>query len=154
MIRLSIKLKDLRKQITTLDASWLTRAKTKTEAAILKGKVEDGDGIWSDIKNVYMEHQGFKCMYCEKPMPRETPGGVAAGKAEYDVEHFRPKNRVTHWPTAAVKQKRLIDYETHLKDGVPDGYLRLAFDPWNYGVSCKTCNSELKGDRFPILGKA
>jgi hypothetical protein len=154
MIRLPIKLKDLRDQITALDGNWFTRAKTKADAAALKGKIEEGDGIWSDIKAVYMEHQGHKCMYCEKPMPREAPGGVAQGKGEYDVEHFRPKNRVTHWPTAAVKQKRLIDYEAQLKDGVPNGYLRLAFDPWNYGVSCKTCNSELKGDRFPIIGKA
>lgn len=32
-------------------------------------------------------------------------------------------------------------------------HLRLAFEPWNYGMSSKTCNSELKGDRFPIVGK-
>jgi hypothetical protein len=151
---LPIKPKDLRDRINALDGNWFTRAKAKADAVAIKGNVEQGDGIWSDIKSVYMEHQGYKCMYCEKPMPREAPGGVARGKGEYDVEHYRPKNRVMHWPTAAVKQKRLIDYETQLHDGVPDGYLRLAYDPWNYGVSCATCNIELKGDRFPIVGKA
>jgi hypothetical protein len=154
MIRLPIKLKDLRAQIKALDGKWFTRAKDMADAVARKGKVEQGDGIWSDIKTIYMEHQGWKCMYCEKPMPRPGPGGVAQGKGEYDVEHYRPKNRVAHWPTEKVKAVRLIDYEAQLQDGLPDGYLRLAYDPWNYGVSCGTCNSELKGDRFPILGKA
>ena len=29
----------------------------------------------------------------------------------------------------------MIDYEAQLKDGVPDGYLRLAYDPWNYELT-------------------
>ncbi|MBL8933197.1 MAG: hypothetical protein JNM69_01510 [Archangium sp.] len=57
------------------------------------------------------------------------------------------------WPPPKVKARRQIDYDDQLGAGVPTGYVWLAFDHLNYGVSCKTCNSELKGDRFPILGK-
>jgi hypothetical protein len=64
--------------------------------------------------------------------------------------HFRPKNRVSPWPPPKVKARRHIDYQ--VSNGLSAGYVWLAFDPLNYGVSCKTCNSELKGDRFPILG--
>ncbi|MSR40135.1 MAG: hypothetical protein EXS02_15030 [Planctomycetes bacterium] len=99
-------------------------------------------------------HSGFgaRKLRVRGPVPRPDQQSVATGKVEYDVEHFRPKNRVTAWPTARVQQARTIDYADQLQRGVADGYVRLAFDPWNYGVSCKTCNSELKGDRFPILG--
>jgi hypothetical protein len=152
MIRLPIKQTALKAQIRALVPDWFNRADERLARATAAGKVADGDGIWSEIKTIYMEHQGFKCMYCEKPMPKPAPGGVAGGKVEFDVEHFRPKNRVTRWPTPAVKTKRGIDYDHLLLEGVAAGYLRLAFDPWNYGVSCKTCNSELKSDRFPIVG--
>jgi hypothetical protein len=152
MIRHGIALNDLLGRIDALVPTWRTRAGTRTTAAIQAGRVGDTDGIWSEIKAIYMELQGFKCMYCEKPMPAPSPQGTAEGKVEYDVEHFRPKNRVTRWPTSEVKTKRRIDYDAQLQQGEAVGYVRLAFQPWNYGVSCKTCNSELKGDRFPILG--
>ena len=153
MIRFRIQRQELAQRIDQHDPKWSGKAKTRTKTAVEKGGVADGDGIWSDIKDVYMTLQGWKCMYCEKPMPRPDPAAVATGKVEYDVEHFRPKNRVTSWPTERVQKARTIDYAGQLRQGAVDGYVRLAFDPWNYGVSCKTCNSELKGDRFPILGK-
>ena len=149
MIRHRISPADL---LAKIPQKWLGRAKSQTRKVIRARRVAEGDGIWSEIKSLYMELQGFKCMYCEKPMPREGAGGTAAGKVEYDVEHFRPKNRVTSWPTKEVKEKRGIDYAERLAMGETRGYVRLAFDPLNYGVSCKTCNSELKGDRFPITG--
>lgn len=152
MINFRIAEKDLIAAIDAAHPKWLEKAAQRTRAAIAAGKVAEGDGIWSEIKRVYMELQGFKCMYCEKPMPASDDGSGAEGKVEYDVEHFRPKNRAAKWPTADVKALRNIDYDAQLSAGVASGYLWLAFDPLNYGVSCKTCNSELKGDRFPLLG--
>lgn len=153
MIRFRIRRQDLAQRIDQHDPKWSGKAKSRTKVAVEKGGVGDGEGIWSDVKDVYMTLQGWKCMYCEKPMPRPDPAVVATGKVEYDVEHFRPKNRVTVWPPEKVKVRRKIDYGDELEAGVPTGYVWLAFDHLNYGVSCKTCNSELKGDRFPILGK-
>lgn len=154
MIRFAVSETELQQRIEAEAAGWLKKALTKAKAANASGHVGEGDGIWSEIKGVYMELQGFKCMYCEKPMPKpDDERDGASGKVEYDVEHFRPKNRVTAWPPAKVKARRKIDYDDALEAGVPTGYVWLAFDHLNYGVSCKTCNSELKGDRFPILGK-
>lgn len=153
MIRIPLSADKLKKLIDIESPTWLAKAKKKTKEAIAAGRVAGNDGIWSEIKDVYMELQGFKCMYCEKPMPKPDPRrDGATGKVEYDVEHFRPKNRVTAWPTDKVKLRRKIDYEKKLKTGYKSGYVWLAFDHLNYGVSCKTCNSELKGDKFPILG--
>ena len=153
MIRIPIAEPELRARIRAADPTWERRAKERAAKAASKRRVDDGDGIWSDIKHVFMELQGWKCMYCEKPMPRPDEHGGASGKVEYDVEHFRPKNRVQPWPTERVARSRRIDYAARLRHGAANGYVHLAFDPWNYGVSCKVCNSELKGDRFPILGK-
>lgn len=154
MIRIAITEIELHQRIEAEAKGWLKKAQTKAKAANTSGHVGEGDGIWSEIKGVYMQLQGFKCMYCEKPMPKpDDARDGASGKVEYDVEHFRPKNRVTAWPPAKVKDRRSIDYDDQLEAGVPTGYVWLAFDHLNYGVSCKTCNSELKGDRFPILGK-
>lgn len=155
MIRIALSADKLEELIKIESPKWLAKAKKKAKAANAAGKVGGSDGIWSEIKGVYMRVQGFKCMYCEKPMPKpdENPDGVS-GKVEYDVEHFRPKNRASAWPTEPVKTRRGIKYENKLKSGYESGYVWLAFNPLNYGVSCKTCNSELKGDRFPILGTA
>lgn len=160
MIRYSVSEKELRDLIEKEKRGWLIRAEEKTIEVIAAAKVGEKDGIWSEIKDVYIGLQGYKCIYCEKPMPRPaTPNssgvsGTAYGRVEYDVEHFRPKNRVQPWPSAEKKKARRIDYEAKLRVGLKEGYTFLAFDPLNYSVSCKTCNSELKGDRFPIFGEA
>ncbi len=64
------------------------------------------------------------CAYC---------GAMLAHNDRGDVEHFRPKGRV-------------IEDEDH------GGYWWLAYDFGNYFLSCRVCNSNKKGDRFPILG--
>lgn len=157
MIRFGIKAADLNALVDAKDPKWRTKAKTKQAAINKSKKVGKDEGIWSEIKDVYMELQGFKCMYCEKPMPSsktKAPKGTAQGKVEYDVEHFRPKNSVKAWLTADVKKLRKIDYDDQLQAPTgTGGYYKLALDTLNYGVSCKTCNSELKGDRFPTFAK-
>lgn len=155
MIRYAVTSKALRAEIEAHKAGWLERARDKTAEARKKGHVDEGDGIWSEIKGVYAKLQFFKCVYCEKPMPQEEVDGEAEfgkGAVEYDVEHYRPKNRVKRWPSEKVKEQRKIDYDDQVEDGEADGYFRLAFDPDNYGLSCKTCNSGHKSDSFPIAG--
>jgi hypothetical protein len=155
MIRYTIQAAALRDEIEAHKPGWLARAKVLTDAAKQSGEVADGDAIWSEIKGVYARLQSFKCVYCEKPMPQEEIDGEATlgkGSGEYDVEHYRPKNRVTPWPGDALKAARGIDYDPEVRDGEADGYPRLAFDPENYALSCKTCNSGHKRDHFPIAG--
>ncbi|MFY9823375.1 MAG: hypothetical protein WAM82_18480 [Thermoanaerobaculia bacterium] len=121
----------------------------------MAGMIGDRDGIWSEIKEVFILLQEFKCIYCEFPLPKVDSGSADKVALDHDVEHYRPKNRVTPWPTPEVLERRptIADYQASVSWGVSEGYLRLAFDPFNYVVSCKVCNSSYKGDRFPIAGK-
>ena len=83
---------------------------------------------WGDInsdnkiKNVLFDAHHGKCCYCERERTR---------KREMDVEHCRPKARVTEDPSHR-------------------GYWWLAYDWDNYLWSCKSCNQEYKGNHFPL----
>ena len=92
-------------------------------------------GGWGEIKQIYMRLQHGKCGYCE----RQLSGGQ---KREHDIEHFRPKSRVDAYLA--------MDFPTG--DEHPAGYPLLAFHPFNYVVTCKTCNSDWKRSFFPIAG--
>jgi hypothetical protein len=141
-------------QIRRDHPNWLGRAEEKRKAAIAAGKVGDGDGIWSDIKGLFIRAQHYKCGYCEEPMAEIAEGKTEGIGVDYDIEHFRPKNRVQEWPTAEVLAERPgIDYGHQVAAGPATGYVRLAFEPQNYLVSCKLCNSYYKRDRFPIAGQ-
>ncbi len=148
MIRYPITITELRKRVKARSATWLTRAAQLTQKAIAAGKVSEGDAIWSDAKPVFLELQHNKCIYCERLLPGEEWGLV-----EHDVEHFRPKNRVTDWPAKKdLTSLGLPQYPFPTGGAAPAGYVALAFDLSNYGAACKTCNSSLKADRFPIAG--
>jgi hypothetical protein len=133
---------------------WLLRAGKKRAAALKAGRVAAKDGIWSEIKEVFILLQDFKCIYCETPMAKTESRSANKVAVDYDVEHYRPKNRVTPWPTQEILQRRpqIQAYQARVIAGWSDGYLRLAFDPFNYVVSCKACNSSYKCDHFPIAG--
>lgn len=155
MIRIEVADSDLVEAIETKKKGWLKNAEKKLTAARKAGKIGDQDGIWSEIKEIFILLQEFKCIYCEFPMPNvESTSAVKVG-VDYDVEHYRPKNRVTPWPTLDVIARRpaVEAYQASVASGAPAGYLRLAFDPFNYVVSCKVCNSSCKADRFPIHAK-
>lgn len=153
MIRIDVKRSDLLDRIEATAPGWGKDAKTRTDAAIAMGKVEEGEGTWSKIKEVFIALQHHKCAYCERPMAKTAEGSADKVAVEYDVEHFRPKNRVTAWPSAEVLKRRPgLDYAAKVKAGHASGYVRFAYDPFNYVVSCKVCNSSYKADRFPIAG--
>lgn len=125
---------------------WLTRAKDRTREFKKLGRYEEDSSIWSEVKPVYMQLQGgAKCAYCERKLE-----GVERGTSEQDVEHFRPKGRVTAWKP----RKALIDDGLAVAPipALPHGYYLLPYALLNYSAACKPCNSALKRDRFPIAG--
>lgn len=144
MIRYPISSADLKDSITATSATWFDRAATVLENLPDVPESSDFKGIWSEIKEVYMDLQHSKCAFCEKPLEN---------RIEQDVEHFRPKSEVTQW----TPPQDLIDAGVVVKqpaDGEPEmGYRFLAYHPFNYAASCKNCNSVFKGNFFP-LGKS
>jgi len=148
MIRYLISAAALKKLVVETSKTWLTRAKQLTVKAEKAGKAEEGVGIWSEIKPVFLGIQGNKCIYCERLLP-----SAELGLVEHDVEHYRPKNRVQAWPAQKdLEALGLTAYPFGTGPAAP-GYVSLAFDISNYAAACKTCNSSLKADRFPIAGK-
>jgi len=108
------------------------KGKEKREVALqeLEAKyASTGDVSYSDFKQpIYGYYsdalkaaQHNKCCYCER-------------KEEGDVEHFRPKAKVSQG------------------EGEPKqiGYFWLAYDWENFLFSCKICNQSYKKDYFPL----
>jgi uncharacterized protein (TIGR02646 family) len=115
---------------------YLSDAKVEASKTMIREQVANGDqklnipNHWSDknknntIKDTLFEmHHNGKCCYCERKRTR---------KREMDVEHYRPKARVT-------------DELSH------KGYWWLAYDWNNYLWSCKSCNEGYKINQFPLL---
>jgi hypothetical protein len=143
VVRFEVKLEDITAQVNALKPTWLARAAKRTKAFIAAGKFEEASSIWSEIKPVFVRAQHHKCAYCERALP-----GEAFGLAEYDLEHYRPKGRVQAWPV----QTDGLNYAFKTGSADPNGYFWLAYALGNYAVACKSCNSGLKLDRFPIAG--
>ncbi len=143
MIRYAVSRTRLTALIQAENAGWHARADAATAANRNAGRLVESDSIWSDIKPVFMRLQHNKCVYCERPLAGET-----AGRVEQDVEHYRPKGRITAWP----KANSGLAYDFATGAGAPQGYFWLAYDTQNYAASCKPCNSTRKSDAFPILG--
>ena len=156
MIRYEISDAELRARITAESATWLQRAATKTQSMSAARAYSDGAPNWSDIKPVFVDLQHKKCAYCEKYIEAYLEGtdnnGATTrrnvGAVEQDIEHYRPKSEVKPWGAASEVGRFTI------RDGRSGGYYLLAYNIWNYCVSCKTCNSTLKGNWFPIAGRA
>ncbi|APW37099.1 hypothetical protein RD110_07745 [Rhodoferax koreense] len=145
MIRYPIGEAELRRRIEDPaqggKAGWLALAATGQAAVAKAGRWTNGQfpELWTDVKGVYITLQHSKCAYCE------TVVGGAAGRVEFDVEHFRPKSRVQPWsPPAPLAALKIV-----VARGDAAGYHLLPYSIWNYAVSCKTCNTSYKGDRFP-----
>jgi hypothetical protein len=148
MIRYVISDTDLDARIEAESPGWLVKAAKRT-AACRKKKAFDGrEPIWSDVKPVYMRLQHNKCAYCERKLE-----GEPYGRIEHDVEHFRPKSGVKAWPDERITAERKIDYGFPTGKAWTQGYYLLAFHPGNYITACKSCNTPLKSNYFPIAGK-
>ena len=145
MIRYPITAQALRQRIEDPaqggKAGWLTLAATQQAAVAQAGKWTNGafPELWTDVKAVFITLQHSKCAYCE------TIVGGAAGRVEFDVEHYRPKSRVQPWAVPALLAAERVAVDA----GSPAGYHLLPYAVTNYAVSCKTCNTSYKGDRFP-----
>jgi hypothetical protein len=93
--------------------------------AISNNKDPNFKDNWKQLKEHLLDLFHGKCGYCEA---RFTPTSFG------DVEHYRPKGKVSEEPTHK-------------------GYYWLAYEPTNYLPACQLCNEPAKRDHFPIDGK-
>ena len=135
MIGYRVSARELRRRIREEAPDWLTRAESGEQPE------------WSRVKDVFVRIQHFKCGYCERWMPRpqrradDDAREPCGGRREYDMEHFRPRRRVTRWPAATSG----LPDEFETGEDMEGGYPWLAHDCLNYLVSCKTCKYSVSG---------
>ena len=152
MIRIQVTLAVLFARIDQVAPTWRAKAATTREENRGARKFVQSSPSWSDIKPVYVQIQRGKCAYCE----RRIASGPRLRKAlyDFDVEHFRPKNRVEAWPTKRLAEERRLRYDVEVSTGTPRvGYYLLSHEPLNYLVACKPCNSGLKANYFPVASQ-
>lgn len=126
---------------------WLARAQDRTDKFAALGHYDEASSIWSEVKVVFMRLQHGKCAYCERQLESEE-----FGRIEHDLEHFRPKKKARTWKlTIALKQAGVV-LTKPVSGKFDPGYHLLAYNPLNYCTACKSCNSRLKSDYFPIEG--
>ncbi len=160
MIRYPINLSQIRDRVNQLDATWLNEASTRIEAFRSAGEYNDdlliprsGGGtkkasaIWSIIKPIFMVLQNDKCAYCERQLSSEE-----WGRGEHDLEHYRPKSSAKPWTLPPSLIAENINLTPPLRGSKDPGYHLLSYSLLNYCAACKTCNSGLKSNYFPIEG--
>jgi len=84
---------------------------------------------WVNLKKWLSQASGDKCWYCE----------AKSSRAPFDVDHFRPKLGIT---------VNGVDLSGH------NGYYWLAYEWWNFRLSCQRCNRPEKDDIHVLRGKA
>jgi hypothetical protein len=143
MIRVSTTAAALLAAIEAHRPGWAARARARTDAIASSGADPEFPSLWAEIKEIFIKLQCSKCIYCEKEL-EDRP-------IEQDVEHYRPKKIVARWtvPRSLAGEGILV---RQLTRGSEPGYRLLAYNPLNYAASCKTCNSILKQNYFPIAG--
>ncbi len=87
------------------------------------------NGSWSLLKKWLASASGHKCWYCE----------AKSSRAPFDVDHFRPKLGIT------VGGVKLVGHT---------GYYWLAYEWWNFRLSCQRCNRPEKDYSGTLHGKA
>lgn len=145
MIRYPVTAEVLEARVKQLSPTWLTKALAKKKEFEDAEDYLDHKAFWSDIKEVFLDLQHEKCAYCERRL-----GGKSLNKKEYDIEHYRPKNAVKAWPSAADAEK--LAYQFATGDAADKGYYLLAYNLRNYSATCTGCNSSLKSSYFPVAG--
>lgn len=140
--------------VTSEWGAWLDECRTEQERhndAIEAGQSSDvKDAVYKgkrhNIKaNIYMSLDSDfhgKCAYCESLIATNQPG---------DIEHFRPKGKVTDVENKPVDKGNGLELHP--------GYYWLAYDWKNLLLACRDCNilksknaGKLigKGNRFPV----
>jgi hypothetical protein len=66
------------------------------------------------------------------------------------VSGFCGAAHVDEWPTLAHRQDRSANFDFPLGADHNPGYFMLAYHLENYLIACKTCNSALKRNYFPV----
>jgi uncharacterized protein (TIGR02646 family) len=117
VIRVDRARKDKNKTIQP-DKAWLTKAQKQTKKAVSEGAAHQVSDLYRDVQVKMALEKLFygKCAYCE------TRLGVAG---DWDVEHYRPKGRVSENPAHP-------------------GYYWLAYTWENLLPSCTYCNQNRK----------
>src|SRR5262249_14965047 len=143
----------LEKLVRELKPDWLGDAHFRTETFRADGEYNETDEpIWSEIKDVFLDMQSEKCAYCERKL-----GGKSYNRKEYDVEHYRPKNKVRSWPNTKALEKIIARgnsaYNFPMGEATTKGYYLLPYNIRNYAAACTGCNSTLKSNYFPIANK-
>jgi len=87
------------------------------------------NGSWGLLKTWLASASGDKCWYCEANNTR----------APFDVDHFRPKLGIT------VDGVKLPGHH---------GYYWLAYEWWNFRLSCQRCNRSENDAGDTLRGKA
>ncbi|MCZ6701778.1 MAG: hypothetical protein O6940_01925 [Ignavibacteria bacterium] len=132
---------------------WRTKCKNATEELLRKAKSGDEivfTALYKEKKDVFFRHDKYfygKCAYCESLITSTHPG---------DVEHFRPKGKVTDLNNQTIKK---------IKNGVEiihPGYYWLAYELSNLLPACEDCNRTSSGNsegqkigkwmKFPVKG--
>lgn len=147
MIQYKVSKQDIEALVEQETPGWLARAALRTSAFAASGNYDESAGIWSEVKAVYMRLQHGKCAYCERQLESE-----AIGKIEHDLEHFRPKKNAKPWKVTAELTQAGVAVTPAIAGSSDPGYHLLAYHLLNYCTSCKSCNSALKSDNFPIEG--
>jgi hypothetical protein len=142
MIAIRIEKIALERLVEQVKLGWLRRANERKDNLVLLGRYQESSSIWSEIKEVFFYLQGEKCAYCERRLESLEHGSV-----ESDIEHYRPKGKVTIYP----KPNDGFSYSFSTGNAA-NGYYWLAYDLENYALCCKTCNTGLKAEHFPIAG--
>ncbi|WP_416057531.1 hypothetical protein [Stenotrophomonas maltophilia] len=148
MIQITSTQSSLYAAIKAKNGTWFDRAKKRTSHYRALRSYGGGSEFWGDIKEVYIDLQHEKCAYCEMKL-----AGKKLASKVHEVEHFRPKSRVSKWPVKAAKG--LVQFSPPCKVGNANasGYYLLSYHPLNYLIACTRCNSTLKSDYFPIRGR-
>ena len=102
---------------------------------------------WADLKPIFLDFQHHKCGFCESEIGGRPE--VQSGRRDLypqTVEHYRPKNAVTHYALPSAWKT----WPSAICDGRAEGYDWLELDESNYVVSCSTCNCGRKKTYFPV----
>ena len=131
--------------------AWVSEAKAAALAMIVAKNADEpiviDEKLYKRMKNVIFPRFHDKCAYCETDITDTQRG---------DVEHFRPKNRVTDANDAVI----MVEFPGRKDQVAHPGYYWLAYNWKNLLLACQLCNQpskrggvlRVKWNRFPVKG--